>query len=70
MDCSLLDSSVHGICQARILEWLPFTSPGDLPHPGTEFSSLELQVDSLAQNHLEAIDSVVGEEKDDAISGI
>ena len=70
MDCSLLDSSVHGICQARILEWLQFTSPGDRPHPGTEFSSLELQVDSLALNHLEAIDSIVGEEKDDAISGI
>jgi len=70
MDCSLLDSSVHGICQARILEWLQFTSPGDLPHPGIEFSSLELQVDSLALNHLEAIDSIVGEEKDDAISGI
>ena len=37
---------------------------------GNPESSLELQVDSLAQNHLEAIDSVVGEEKDDAISGI
>ena len=23
MDCSLLDSSVHGIFQARILEWVP-----------------------------------------------
>ena len=27
-------SSVHGILQARILEWLPFPSPGDLPDPG------------------------------------
>ena len=27
MDCSLPDSSVHGILQARILEWLPFLSP-------------------------------------------
>ena len=28
--------SVHGISQARILEWveLPFPSPGDLPDPG------------------------------------
>ena len=24
MDCSLLDSSVHGIFQARILEWVAF----------------------------------------------
>ena len=29
-------SSVHGIFQARILEWGPFPSPGDLPDPGTE----------------------------------
>ena len=33
MDCSSPGSSVHGISQARILEWLPFLSPGDLPHP-------------------------------------
>ena len=29
-------SSVHGVFQARILEWLPFPSPGDLPYPGVE----------------------------------
>ena len=34
MDYSPPDSSVHGIFQARILEWLPFPSPGDLPDPG------------------------------------
>ena len=28
-------SSVRGISQARILEWL-FPSPGDLPNPGME----------------------------------
>ena len=27
-------SSVHGIVQARILEWLPFPPPGDLPDTG------------------------------------
>ena len=32
-------SSVHGISQARILEWLPFPSPGDLPDPGIEPAS-------------------------------
>ena len=35
-DCSTPGSSVHGISQARILEWLPFPSPGDLPDPGIE----------------------------------
>ena len=29
-------SSVHGILQAWILEWVPFPSPGDLPNPGIE----------------------------------
>ena len=29
MDCSPPASSVHGILQARILEWQPFSSPGD-----------------------------------------
>ena len=36
MDCSLPGSSVHGIFQARILEWLPFSTPGDLPDSGIE----------------------------------
>ena len=34
LDCSLPSSSVHGILQAGILEWLPFPSPGDLLDPG------------------------------------
>ena len=38
MDCSLPGSSVHGILQARILEWLPFFSPGDLPNPELEIA--------------------------------
>ena len=28
MDCSLPGSSVHGIVQARVLEWVPLPSPG------------------------------------------
>ena len=49
MDCSLPGSSVHGILQARILEWfaMPFFSPGDLPHPGIQPGSPGLQADSL-----------------------
>ena len=40
MDYSPPGSSVHGILQARILEWLPFPPPGDLPNPGIESASL------------------------------
>ena len=44
MDCSQPGSSVLGISQARILEWVavPFSipSPGDLPDPGIELRSL------------------------------
>ena len=36
MDCSPPCFSVHGISQARILEWVPFPSLGDLPNPGIE----------------------------------
>jgi len=32
MDCSPPDISVHGISQARILDWVPF--PGDLLNQG------------------------------------
>ena len=38
---------VHGILQARILEWVPFPSPGDLPNPGLEPRSPALQADTL-----------------------
>ena len=33
MDCSPPDSSVYGILQARILEWVAFPSPWDLLDP-------------------------------------
>ena len=47
MDCSPPGSSVHGILQARILEWVVFPSPGNLPDPGNKFESPVLQADSL-----------------------
>ena len=40
-------SSVHGILQARILEWAAIPFPGDLPDPGIETRSPALQADSL-----------------------
>ena len=39
MDYSPPGSSVHSISQARILDWLPFPSPGDLPDPGIKPAS-------------------------------
>ena len=39
-DCSPLGSSVHGILQARILEWVATPSSGGLPDPGIEPTSL------------------------------
>ena len=39
MECSLPGSFVHGILQARLLEWLPCLPPGDLPNLGIEPTS-------------------------------
>ena len=47
MDCIPPGFSVCGISQARILEWLPVPSQGDLPGPEIEARSLMLQADSL-----------------------
>ena len=40
MDCSSTHSSVHGILQVRMLEWVAMPSSGDLPDPGIEPVSL------------------------------
>ena len=40
MDCSPPGSSVHGILQARILEWAPCPPPTDLPDPRIKPTSL------------------------------
>ena len=45
--CVPMDYTVHGIPQARILEWVVFPSPVDLPNPGIESRSPALQADSL-----------------------
>ena len=47
MDCSPPGSSVHGILQARILEWVAMPSSRDLPNPGVKPRSPTLQADSL-----------------------
>ena len=41
MDYSSIGDSVHGIPQARILEWVAMLSSSDnIPNPGTEPASL------------------------------
>ena len=45
-------SSVHGILQARILEWIVIPSPGDISKPGIGPKSSALQADSLPSEPL------------------
>ena len=40
VDCSAPGSSVHGILQARILEWVAVPSSSDIPDPGIKPMSL------------------------------
>ena len=47
MDRSPPGSSVHGVLQARILEWVAIPFSRDLPDPGIEPRSPALQADSL-----------------------
>ena len=47
MDCSPSGSSVHGILQARILEWVAIPFSRALPNPGIKLGFPALQVDSL-----------------------
>ena len=45
--CNPMDSTGHGILQAKILEWVAFPFSEDLPNPGIEPRSPALRVDSL-----------------------
>ena len=47
MDCSRPGYSVHGILQARVLEWISTSFSRDLPDPGDKPRSSVLQADSL-----------------------
>ena len=42
MDCSLPGSSVHGVFQARVLEWFAISFSRELPIPGIDPRSPEL----------------------------
>ena len=43
MDCSPPESSVHGILQAQMLEWVAVPPLVDLPDPGSQPTSLKYQ---------------------------
>ena len=45
--CNPMDYTVHGILQARILEWVAFPYSRGSSNPGIELKSTTLQVDSL-----------------------
>ena len=47
MDCSLPGFSLHGIFQARVLEWGAISFSGDLPDPGVKPRFPILQADAL-----------------------
>ena len=47
MDCSLSGSSVHGIFQARVLEWIAVSFFRDLPDPGIKPGSPALRANAL-----------------------
>ena len=53
MDCNQPDSSVSGILRQEYWSGQPFPSPGDLPNPGIEPRSPELQAYSLPSEALE-----------------
>ena len=46
MDCGPPGSSVHGILQANILQWVPCTPPRNLPNP--EITPMSLISPTLA----------------------
>ena len=57
LDCSPPDSSVHGILQARILEYLSCPPPGDLPNPGRKLVQPAL-ISSTAEKATETRESL------------
>jgi len=47
MDCSPPGSTIHGVFQARVLEWVAVSFSRVLPDPGIEPRSPTLQADIL-----------------------
>ena len=53
--CDSMDYKVHGILQARILDWVAFPFSRDLPNPGIKSRSPAFQADSLTAKPLMAV---------------
>ena len=62
MDCSLLGSSVHGILQARILEWIamPSSRGSSWARDWTWVSYMGREMDSLSLSHQESLSQILG----------
>ena len=59
MDCSPPDSSVHGILQARILEWVAIPFSREFPDPGIKSGSPVLQADSLSSESPGDVNNII-----------
>ena len=51
VDCSLPGSCIHGILQARILEWVAISFSKDLPNPEIKPGSPALEADVLPSDY-------------------
>ena len=60
MDCSLPDSSVYGIFQARVLEWVAISFSRGSSQPRDLTQVFSLQANSLPLSHLGSPLSVLG----------
>ena len=63
MDCSPQGSSVHGILQTRILEWVVIPFSRNFPDPGIKPRSPAMQADSLPLCHQRGADVLWSEVK-------
>ena len=62
--CSSPGSSVHGLPRQEYWSGQSFLSPGDLPNPGIEPESSELQADSLPSEPLKNLPASAGDIRD------
>ena len=59
MNCSLPGFSVHGILQARILEWVAISLSRELPNPGIEPRSSALSADAFLTTYTGNMGNIV-----------
>ena len=65
MDCSMPDSSVHGIFQSRMRSGLPFPTPGDLLTQGSNLHFLQTCIGRWIRYHCatwEAYETQIGQQ--------